>query len=245
MNSLDSITVSGRLQKPFTALIHGGGGVGKTTLAASAPNPFFFDTEKSTDNLSVDRCLPSTFAELMEFMTLFIREKHEYETAVIDTLDWVEKFATVEVNETWNVSAPQLVGYGKGTADLNSKMARVLNGCIAMYQAGYNVIVVAHNEIVSYSNPLGDDYDIFRIKCRDKTSQLFVEWAKIVGYLHRPVVTTEGNGKKMKSVMRRDSVFSCVPNSAYDSKNRYGIGEDISVPLENGWQAIQEKMDLE
>lgn len=73
--------------KKFMMIISGQPGLGKTTLALSAPNPFLFDTDNGIARVKAEhRCVTSataSYEELLEDM-----ESAEYksaDTAVIDT----------------------------------------------------------------------------------------------------------------------------------------------------------------
>lgn len=242
---LESITKKGKKNEPPFFLLHGLGGVGKSTLAASIPGAFFFDTENSTANLDVSRCEPESFSQLIDYIIMFFQEKHDYKFAVIDTLDWAEKLAVSEVCAEMGITSPNEASYGKAWAKVNGKMVRLLNGLDKLHGKGFGVLILAHSEIVKFQNPMGDDYDMLRIKCRDKTSELFREKPQLVGYMHRPILTREdkeatGFTKKIKATVSANSVISCVPNAAYDAKNRFGIFGDITIPPVNGWQAVEQ-----
>ena len=242
--SLESITSTGKKEEPPFFLIHGLGGVGKSSLAASVPGAFFFDCEGSTSGMDVARCEPESFTALMSYLELFYKETHEYKAVIIDTLDWAEKLASSEVCKELGITSPNEASYGKAWALINGRMTRLLGGLVQLHSKGFTILVLAHSEIVPFKNPLGDDYDMLRIKCRDKTSELFRERPQLVGYMHRPILTTKdekasGFQQKIKATIMRNSVLSCVPNAAYDAKNRFGITDDINIPVENGWAAVQ------
>lgn len=224
-------------------MIHGMGGVGKSSFAASCPKPFFLDTEGSTEDMDVSRAEPETFSQLMEYLTLFYTTENEYKTVVLDTVDWAERMAQKEVCDNHNIEALSQLDYGRGYDEVNHMMQRVASALSAIQKQGKIVIVLAHSEIVKYSNPLGTNYDIIRIKMRDKTSDMFRELVKLIGYMHRPVLTSidkkaGGFQEKIRAINSYEPVISCVPNAAYDAKNRFGIKNDINVPLENGWDVL-------
>jgi hypothetical protein len=241
---LKSITTKGKQSEPPFFLIHGLGGVGKSSLGASIPTAFFFDTESSTTGLEVERCSPGTFSELLAYLDMFSVEEHGYRVAVLDTLDWAEKKAVSEVCIEMRIQDPNQVDYGKAWAAVNGKMSKLLEKLMEIHSKGYGVIVLAHSSIVNFRNPLGDDYDIYRIKCRDKTSALFLERPQLVGYMHKQILTSVdkkagGFTPKIKTTTVQSSVLSCYPNAAYDSKNRFGIESDIIIPKTGGWSAIR------
>ena len=199
--------------------------------------------------LDVDRCLPETFSDLVQYLTMFLEEEHSYKTAVIDTIDHAEKLALTAACNEFGVNAPSEVKYGKVWDSANAKMRKMILGLDTLNKKGINVIILAHSEIVTYNSPMGESYDRFVISCRDKTSKLLKEVPKMIGYMHKKVLTAEnkeasGFQKKYKATMMRDSVLSFAPNAAYNSKNRFGLEEDITIPRENGWAAIQEAIGI-
>ena len=73
--------------KKFMAIISGQPGLGKTTLALSAPKPFLFDTDNGVARIKAEHRCPtstvSTYEELLQDMTS--EEYQAAETIVIDT----------------------------------------------------------------------------------------------------------------------------------------------------------------
>lgn len=87
--------------KKFMAIISGQPGLGKTTLALSAPKPFLFDTDNGVARIRAEyRCVTSTVSSYEELLSDMDSEEYrEAETAVIDTggtlvqlmKDWARK----------------------------------------------------------------------------------------------------------------------------------------------------------
>lgn len=73
--------------KKFMAIISGQPGLGKTTLALSAPKPFLFDTDNGVARVRAEhRCATSTVLSYDELLADMDSEEYrEAETAVIDT----------------------------------------------------------------------------------------------------------------------------------------------------------------
>src|SRR5215207_3657646 len=88
--SLASLTRGGA-PRPPRLLIHGVAGVGKTSLAAAAPDPVFLQTEDGLGRLEVPTFGPlRTFDQVMEALGALYTEDHGFRTAVLDSLDWLE-----------------------------------------------------------------------------------------------------------------------------------------------------------
>lgn len=87
--------------KKFMVIISGQPGLGKTTLALSAPAPFLFDTDNGVARIKAEhRCVTSSVAAYTELLDdMESAEYQEAETAVIDTggtlvqlmKDWARK----------------------------------------------------------------------------------------------------------------------------------------------------------
>jgi hypothetical protein len=87
--------VKGKIEAPYRLVIHGPDGVGKTSFAADAPKPIFLDKEDGSEHLPVER-FPTpadgkvTWSDVHAAVAEATNEQHDYQTFVIDTLDWLE-----------------------------------------------------------------------------------------------------------------------------------------------------------
>ena len=71
--------------------MYGTDGVGKSTLCSHAPNLIFVDAEKGAEQLDVARFPQTqTFGELLVQLRALQNEKHDFQTAVPDSLDWID-----------------------------------------------------------------------------------------------------------------------------------------------------------
>jgi len=94
------------------------------------------------------------------------------------------------------------------------------------------ICLLAHSHIKTFQNLLGEDYDRHIIKLRDKVSDKFNEFVDVIGYLHlRTFTHTQKKGftETVKAIGGSERVFSCQPHAAFESKNRFGITDDINV----------------
>ena len=86
------IIITGRVPQPWRMLIHGVEGIGKSTFASRAPKPIFITTEDGTNELECDKFKRCTeeweFNDCLQFLEL---EQHDYQTVVVDSLDWLER----------------------------------------------------------------------------------------------------------------------------------------------------------
>ena len=103
MSLLKNIS-TGRERKAPRLLVYGVEGIGKSTFGASAPNPIFIQTE---DGLSEIDCakfpLANSLNEVISYLTALRDEQHEFQTAVLDSADWLERLIWDQVCNDFGV----------------------------------------------------------------------------------------------------------------------------------------------
>jgi len=231
---------------PPRILIHADHGVGKSSLGASAPNPLFIQTEDGLDNIETN-ALPMVedYQMLLGQLKEIYEEDHDFQTLIIDSLDWAETLINKHVCQIGGKDSISDFGYGAGfqmTNDCFGKIIECLN--LIRQDRGMIIILIAHSQVKTYQNPLGSDYDRHQIKLRDKNAELFLEWVDVAGFMHfQTFVKTEEKGGFQKDATKAiggcDRILSCSPSAAYVAKNRYDIQTDIQLPTAvEGWNNL-------
>ncbi len=234
-----------RTNKPPRILIHADHGIGKSSLAAAAPSPIFVQLEDGLENIDTQAFpLCSSFDDMLEQLTWLYREKHEFKTLVLDSLDWAEMLIAQHVCKEGNKKSISDFSYGAGYQAVLENFNRVIKAVSAIRESrGMAVIAICHSQIKTYANPMGADYDRHCLKLRDKNAELWMEWCDLIGFMHFSVFTSTSKtgfgGETTKAYGGTDRVLSCAPNAAYVSKNRYGITQDIDIPdPKTGWNNL-------
>ena len=150
------------------AVIYGPGGVGKTSLAALAPTPLFFDLEGGSEDFDLAR-LPDpkirdqfTWQDLRDMLHSKIVE--DFETVVIDTGTTVQDLAVtytlkhVPHEKGYRVDSVEGYGYGKGYQYVYETFLCLLSDLDAQIRAGRNVVMCCHVRTETAPNPEGEDY---------------------------------------------------------------------------------------
>jgi len=82
----------GRLSRPPRILLYGVEGIGKSTFGSQAPKPIFIQTEDGLNEINCDKFpLARSYDDVALALGELRAEKHDYETVVIDSLDWLER----------------------------------------------------------------------------------------------------------------------------------------------------------
>ena len=175
-------------------MLYGLSGVGKSSLAAKLKNPIFLDFEGGLNYLGVDRTAQYTdledfYKDLVELYRKAETGKREYDTVVIDSVDWmvrkvVEKAAGItklNLSETLNRSNG---GYGNGKQVLENHIrTKLLPLLVLLNKMGYGICLVAHADRKDLMDADGVDTERIAPKIDVNTMNVFVEWVDNVFYL--------------------------------------------------------------
>jgi len=238
MSKLDTVKSSKSLAPP-RVVMYGPHGIGKSTFAASAPKPIVIQTEDGLGNLNVD-CFPlsSSFDDALSCVDALINESHEYQTVVVDSLDWLERLIHRAVADGERKSSIEKVPYGKGYVFAADAMYVFLRKLDELRDQGMVVIATAHERVARYDDPRTDAYDRAGLALDKRAAPMVVEWCDVLAYAHQDIhLKKEERGfgrERARAVSTGDRVIGLQPNPAYDAKNRYGL--DSTMPLD--WTAL-------
>jgi hypothetical protein len=131
--------------------IYGAGGIGKSSLAALAPNPIFLDIEDGTNDLAIARVTDiHTWARLRAWLQS--DAANEYGSIVIDSTTKAEELATAHTLATIKhpdkgilVDHIESYGFGKGYQFLFETFLPLLVDLDRHVRAGRNVVLVTHD----------------------------------------------------------------------------------------------------
>lgn len=248
--SVLSAVQKGRSQRPPRVLIYGTEGIGKSTWAAQAPVPIFVQTEDGIDELGVDRFpLARSFDEVANALDELAREQHDYQTVVVDSLDWLERLIWDHLCREAGAASIEKVdgGYGRGYIHALSLWRQVIDSLTALRdQRNMAVILTAHCKIEKFEDPESVSYDRYSPRLHKHASALLTEWADAVLFATRKIRTqTEDAGfnrkRSIAHALGRDGaerVLKCVGGPSCVAKNRYAIAEELPLSWESFVEAI-------
>ena len=234
---------------PPRILIYGTEGIGKSTIAAQAPDAVFLPTE---DGLGQIDCasfpLATTLEELLNGIEALINEDHQFQTVIIDSVDWLERLIWDQLCKEYGVSSIEKVdgGYARGYTHALTHWRKILTGLDILRDKGMCVILLAHAKVETFSDPEVGTYDRFSPRLHKHANAVVTEWADAVLFATRKIITrTEETGfnrtRTLASGLGKDGgdrVLRCVGSPACVAKNRYSLPAELPLT----WQAIMNAM---
>lgn len=229
----------GSVDKRPIMLVHATGGVGKTTLGASAPAPVFLQTEDGL-RYPVDTFgLLKTFDDVIEALGALYTEDHAFQTLVIDSVDWLEPLIWAETcrrgDGEKSIRSIEAFGFGKGYVQALDVWREYLDGITALRdERGMTVVQIAHTDVKRFNSPEHDPYDRYQIKLHQRAADLLVEHCDVVGFLNYRVSTVKTDVGFKKSITRGVGgglrALHLEERPAFVAKNRYGMPEVLDLP---------------
>lgn len=231
--------ITGRAFEPPRIMIVGTEGIGKSSFAAHAPRPIFVQTEDGLAQIGCDRFPKAERYEDVETALESVAGgKHEYETVVVDSVDWLERLIWRHVCERTNVQNIEKAGGGfaKGYTFALDEWTDVLRKLERCRARGMAVILVAHAKIERFEDPEAPAYDRYSPRLHKHAQALLTEWSDAVLFAtRRMTVRTEGAGfdeRRVAVPVGQDGgerILRTVGSPACVAKNRYGLPAELPL----------------
>lgn len=236
-----SIVTYGDSKEGEKVILYGPSGGGKTSLAATTPNPVFFPIDDGARKI----IHPVTGAELrairgvesLEDMRDALRQHNlfnEGDTAVIDTITKVQDdfgipytLKTVKKEKGGDAQNVEDYGYGKGYTHLLGSMRLLLPDFDNLIRKGVNVLLLAQTANSRVANAEGTDYIQEGPKLHQDSNvsirSEFCAWADHVLRIgHGNFTVARANDKATKGKISGDStrLIYTQPRLHFIAKNR-------------------------
>jgi GTPase SAR1 family protein len=238
MSLLD--TVGKPDDRPVAVTICGDSGLGKTTLAASFPNPIVIRAEDGLQAIpSAQR--PDAFpvlkkeSDLWEQLKALSREDHKYKTLILDSVTALERMFINHVVES-DPKNPKSInqalgGYGAGLQAVAAMHQRVRRATEFLTDnKNMHIVFVAHADTETIELPDQDPYTRYSLRLGKKSMAPYIDDVDIVGFLKLETFTT-GDGERKKAISDGSRLLVTYATAANISKNRYNITEDLPVEI--------------
>ena len=211
-------------------IVYGPPGVGKTTFGAGCGKPIVVDCENGAAHVSCDRTpYLADWNEIQPWLDALAHSEHEYETVVIDSIDWLlrrleERVAGVNGNgrNMENTMNKACGGYGNGKQVLRNYVYQYLLPTLdAITNRGIAVVLLAHASRRSITSIDGITMEKSAPEIHPDLMNTMIEWADFVGAARAD--------KDVRELVLKET-------GQLLAKNRYGINEVL--PL--SWAAMIE-----
>jgi hypothetical protein len=217
-------------------LIFGPEGRGKTTLASKFPKPLGLLLERGLPRgVTMDAVEDiKSYSDVIMTLGELIKEPHDYETLVIDTLDALEPMLLVHVcakNNWRNIETPS---YGKGWLIADDEWRHLLRGLTALRdRRRMTIVLIAHSTIENVSDPRAPTFTQYLPKLHKRARHLVLDACDVVGFLAedlRTVTDGEGFRERIRATSGNQRFLFVEGQPAFSAKNRFAMSPKIAIP---------------
>ncbi len=236
MSLLD--TIGKPADRPVIITITGDAGLGKTSLAATFPNPVFIRVEDGMQSIEEAKrpdAFPMTLStsQLWEQIKALINEEHSYKTVVFDSVTALERLFIQDVLDN-DPKSPKSIntalgGYGAGLSAVGAMHQRVRKGAGLLVNKGINVVFIAHADTETIEPPDASPYTKYNLRLGKKSVAQYTDDVDMVAFLRLETFYTNIEGERVKAKSDGTRIAVTYATASNVSKNRFGIEHDIVV----------------
>ncbi len=219
--------------------IYGRPGVGKTSLAATAPDPVFLLTEEGLgvlDPVPKHTPLCRSYQDVMQWVMALRTEQHSYQTIVVDSLDGLEPLLMEHVAKQDGKSVEDFTlgrgnfGYGKGSNRLADEMRVFLEALDQLREAkNMAVVLTCHDKVKRFEAPDVESYDRYQMSIDEKVAGRVTAWLDVLAFAHYRTSVTKDKDGKVRGVGAGERILAVDELPSRVAKNRYGVPREIEM----------------
>lgn len=232
--------------KPMMITIIGEQGLGKTSLAATYPNPVFIRTEDGTSSIKHMQNVKlfpvaRSSAEVMEQIKLLGTSEHDFRTLVIDSITSLHAIIEAEIVDS-DPKARSINqahgGYGAGYKEAANIHRQIFSWCERLREKkNMAVVFIGHTQVETFQPADDEPYNRYTLRMHKDSVQPYSDRVDIVAHVKLKVFTS-GNGEKKKASSTGERVIVCHAEPTSIAKNRYGI--EAALPFDKNTNPILE-----
>jgi len=236
-------------------IIYGQAGVGKTTFAKYARDPFFIDLENGTVGIPKDKkqsfpiigfneASKNSVTELHKFLDEKLDPKSEvgFKTLVIDSLTRIDEYmekAVIEQQKALGNKDIQTLAdfsYGAGYALVKERVMNIINKCIALsIQKNIDLVLIAHSKDKQIKRRGEEPYDMVQPRISKGAMSSIIELVPYCFYLGKDIV------KDKKGVST--NLYTVGDTFCEQVKSRVQLGRAVYDMTGKNEEMIREKVD--
>lgn len=250
------------------AVISGVEKMGKTTLLASAPRPLLVPLEQGYQGVNMHMTpMLETYEQLMALLDEVIAARMAgtfvYQTLCFDSVTAIERMihqSVLESDPTYGKGNKKamtmesaLGGYGKAYTYANELFANFLAKCdMLALQGQINIVMTCHVFSATVEDPTVGNYSTWDLLLHSPKNQKtygkrehLTQWADVIGFIYEPLIISTGSEKNAmtrglsKGVGR---VLAMTRTPSYVAGNRFGVTDELSLPIEKGWNVMADAL---
>lgn len=232
---------TGPQKRPHLVGLYGPGGVGKSTFAASAPDPIFIGTDDGIATMDVASFpIVETWPQALAQIDALQNEKHDYKTCAIDTVNGLEPLLHAWLCKEARCNSIEEIdgGFGKGYVRAEEQWVLFWRK-LKTLRLKMNVIALGHSYAKTREDiMLGEKFDRYAIKMHERAAAVFHESVDCNFFANFVVdFRTKKGAKKARAIGEGIRRMYTEERPWFLAKNRF----DLPFEMELSWDEFADR----
>ncbi len=227
----------GRIKKPLFMVLYSSGGVGKTQVGHSFPDPFFYDFEESTHNIDVKRHRPTDFEEVLTDLQEVLDEKEitDFKSIIFDTVDELERLIHKHVAKDKKKNSIEDIGWQKGYDIAITYWAELISLCRQIrdkHKIHFCFLAHSFDRSSTYIEN-GESYLRHSMALHKKAADFLFAQVEMVLFAKKDIAIKIKDDRAIVRDLETRKVYTNL-SAHYDAKNRVGLPPEMPMPYFDG-----------
>lgn len=231
--------------KPPKIVFYGPEGIGKTGFGTQLPKPIFLRAEDGMGEYRGVARFPGIAKEIEDVrgaIRFLANETHDFESFVIDSIDWLEPIIWADWCEENNFDNIESPGYQRGYKEVVAKWTALLSSLNKLNDMGMTICLLGHAVIEKFQSPGCEPYDRYHPATHKKATAKIFEWADMCLFAHTKVLVKKedaGFGKtNTYGAGVGNRVILTTEGAVCRAKNRYSLPHEIPFKKTGMWEDL-------
>ena len=170
---------------------------------------------------------------------MLYEEEHDYQTLVVDSLDWLERIVHAHTCKTKKIDDIAVLISVEAMSLHSASWSRSSTSSRSCDHTKMNMIMLSHAAQVKVDNPGEEERMKWNLQLHHKSTAKFFQWSDLCLFANYEVRTTKESGSfgKQRIIAHGSERFLFTRDHAnHAAKNRLGLPD----PIEMDWELIQE-----
>lgn len=230
---------------PQKVVVYGVPGVGKTTFAATWPNPVLLRAEDGAGALDIPTFsgLARGIGDLRAAILALLNGSHDFRTLILDSLDWIEPFVWQAVCEEDGKNSIEDFGYGKGYVKVDAKWQGIQTALdMLRRRRSMHIVTIAHAVPQVFDPPDSEPWMRYGVKLHKRAASLWTEWAEMLLFINYQTRLEKSGEGRAKAKGSGDRVIYTQERPAWLAKSRWPLPEQVYIGQDQTFAAFHDAL---
>lgn len=225
--------ITGKKIKPLAIMAYSFHGLGKTQFGSEFEKPIFIGNEENDEIDAARFPIVQTWKDFTDQLDYLLKNKTEYKTLVIDTIDALEQVAEMDIlkPEKGKTMATAFGGYGKAYEKMHQMFLEIREKYLKPIRdkIGMNIVILSHAEKdKSYEDPITMiSYNSYMTSMHKKVKPIFEDWVSAVLFITYKNFKIEGSDGKERAIGDGQRIILTEQRPSHVAKNRFDLPYEL------------------